>query len=592
MTIALARGLELPDDFVTQSCAILARKGAGKTYTALKLTEGLIDAGQPVVALDPTGVWWGLRSSADGKRAGLEVIVLGGEHGDVPLERTAGKVIADLVVDHPGAYVLDLSDFDSQAAQDQFAADFAERLYRHKARDRSPLHLMIDEADSFAPQKPMPGQQRMLGAYESIMRRGRSRGLGMTMISQRPAVLNKNVLTQAEVLIVMQITSPQDRDAVDQWVKGNGTMEERRKLLDSLASMQQGEAWVWSPAWLRIFQRVKVGKRTTFDSSSTPTGTSRPLTPAKRATVDLDAVRDRIASTIEKAKAEDPKELRRRVSELERQLAARKDPEPKVERVQIPVVDKATVTALERAAEKTTEAIAKLAERQDAALAPLRQAAELAATQLERATAAAPPPTPQRSSSATRPVRASRPAAPPSPRGNEASTNGGAAAVAALGREMLEALGAFPDGLSAKQLAALVGKKASGGYFRNTLSSLRTSGLVAGGNTLVQTTDAGLALIGGTVPALTQAEILERWYSSPKMTALARNILEVLLEHYPDPVEPAELADLVASRIGKDSIEPTGGYFRNNVSFLSSNGLAQRVDRAVKASDDLFLVPA
>jgi hypothetical protein len=107
--IRIAKGLELADDVATQSIAILARRGAGKTYTASVIVEEVIRAKVPVVVLDPTGAWWGLRTSADGEKPGLPVVIFGGDHGDVPLEATAGKVIADVVIEHPGAYVVDLS---------------------------------------------------------------------------------------------------------------------------------------------------------------------------------------------------------------------------------------------------------------------------------------------------------------------------------------------------------------------------------------------------------------------------------------------------------------------------------------------------
>ena len=130
----------------------------------------------------PCSFW----AAADGKAEGLPVVIIGGEHGDVPLEPTAGKVIADLVVDHPGCYVVDLSSTESNAEQDRFACDFAERLYRRKNKVRTPLHLFVDEADAFAPQRPLPGQQRMLGAFEALVRRGGIRGIGTTLITQRP----------------------------------------------------------------------------------------------------------------------------------------------------------------------------------------------------------------------------------------------------------------------------------------------------------------------------------------------------------------------------------------------------------------------
>lgn len=271
----ISADIKIPTDAVTQSFAILAQRGKGKTYTASVMAEEFFEAGLPFVVLDPTGAWWGLRAAADGKAAGLPVIVIGGEHGDVPLEPTAGQVIADLVVDHPGFYVCDLSATESNAAQDKFACAFAERLFRRKSKVREPLHLFVDEADSFAPQRPMPGQQRMLGAYEQIVRRGRIYGLGVTLITQRAAVLNKNVLTQVEALIVLQMNSPQDQDAIDDWVKRNGTREQRDTLMQSLASLPLGEAWFWSPGWMRVFEKIHVRERRTFNSRDVRPDTER-----------------------------------------------------------------------------------------------------------------------------------------------------------------------------------------------------------------------------------------------------------------------------------------------------------------------------
>ncbi len=61
-------GFALPDDAVSQTIAILARRGAGKTSTGKVLVEELVDAGLQAIVIDPTGVWYGLRSSVDGTR--------------------------------------------------------------------------------------------------------------------------------------------------------------------------------------------------------------------------------------------------------------------------------------------------------------------------------------------------------------------------------------------------------------------------------------------------------------------------------------------------------------------------------------------
>jgi DNA helicase HerA-like ATPase len=66
----------LPIEAVTQTFAILAKRGVGKTYTASVMAEEMLAAGQPIIAIDPTGAWYGLRSE-------YPVVIFGGEHADV-----------------------------------------------------------------------------------------------------------------------------------------------------------------------------------------------------------------------------------------------------------------------------------------------------------------------------------------------------------------------------------------------------------------------------------------------------------------------------------------------------------------------------
>ena len=92
--IRFADGLELPAEAVTETFAFVARRGAGKTYAAGVLVEGLLDVGAPVAVIDPVGVWWGLRLSADGRVPAYPILVLGGRRGDLPLAPTAGAAVA------------------------------------------------------------------------------------------------------------------------------------------------------------------------------------------------------------------------------------------------------------------------------------------------------------------------------------------------------------------------------------------------------------------------------------------------------------------------------------------------------------------
>lgn len=530
----------LPLDLATQTVAILARKRVGKTYTASVMAEEFAAAQLPFVVLDPTGAWWGLRSSDDGKREGYPVVIIGGAHGDVALEPTAGKVIAELVVEHPGFYIIDLSQTASNAEQDRFATDFAERLYRIKEKHRFPLHLFVDEADSFAPQKPFPGQQRMLGAFEAIVRRGGIRGLGATMITQRPAVLNKSVLTQCEVLVVLQMTGPQDQDAIEDWVKRNGTKEERDTMMASLASLQRGEAWVWSPSWLQCFEKIAVRLRRTFNSSATPAVGEAKLEPTKLAPVDIEKLGADIAATVERARENDPKELKKQIAFLERKIAEKAVAEPKL--VEVPVVSEeqtsmirygiVEIGLLRNQIEKFVPAVEKLWKEFHTLTGNISQADR----------SQAPRPSPRRTASVIAPNETAQPRTEKGHLYDKLVINTPSAPseVGAGGmRRMMVAMAQRP-GLTRRQLGVRAGMSSTSGTFNTYLAKLRTNGWIneVGGQFVL--TSGGESALGAYNPLPEGRYLLQYWLNELGEGGAGR-ILMALAEAYPKPLSREEL---------------------------------------------------
>lgn len=518
--------LALPLDAVTNTFAIMARRRVGKTYTASVMAEEMVSNGIPWVALDPTGAWWGIRSSADGKAPGFPVIVIGGDHGDVPLEPTAGKVIADLVVDHPGWYIVDMSAFESDASHDRFAMEFGERLYRRKQKSRFPMHLFVDEADMFAPQRPFHGQERMLGAYEAIVRRGGIRGLGITLISQRPAVVNKNVLTQCETLITLTMSAPQDQDAIDDWIKRNGTPEQRTKMMSSLASLKTGQAWFWSPSWLDKFELIQIRQRTTFNSSATPKHGEKVITPDVTASVDLTKLGQDIQATIEKVKADDPKALRAEIGKLKLQVKdlESKPAEVKTERIEIPIIDTETKQLLSDF-QQAIQLQAAMLTKVDAALAAIRSARPNEPIRPARI----PPPAIPRRPIPTRPYQ------PPA----EAATDPDFR-LAAGPRKILTYCAQYPDGVQRDELTVLSGFKRS---TRDTyLQRLSEAGLVRAQGRTILITDAGFAALGPDFEPLPIGSDLRAYWMN-RLPAGEKRLLQVLVDHYPDEVTREELSE-------------------------------------------------
>jgi hypothetical protein len=277
-----------------------------------------------VVVVDPLDVWWGLRLAAEGGAGGCNVVIFGGSHADLPLTETSGKALADVVVDRGISAVLVLDDL-SMAAQRRVVADFGERLFERKsaAAHRTPVHVIIDEADAFAPQRVLPEGTRCAGVVDRMVRRGRSRGIGVTAISQRPAVLAKDILTQTEVLIALQVTGA----AGPRRAAGVGEGERRRQAggvprQPRRPAARPGVGMEPEPA---AGVRAHPGAQgADVRQQLHPEGRRERGRPSPRLRpVELDALRDQLATVLKEAEATDPVALRRRIAALERELAAK-----------------------------------------------------------------------------------------------------------------------------------------------------------------------------------------------------------------------------------------------------------------------------
>lgn len=576
----LSDKLNLPLETVTQAIGILAKRRAGKSYAARRLTEQLFKAGQQIVIVDPKGDWWGVRSAANGKDPGLPIVILGGERGDVPLEVNAGEVVGKLVVEERVSVLLDLSLLRKHQVA-TFMADFLESLYRLKAREqyRTPLMLIVDEADAIAPQSTKThgvkggDVERMLGAAEDIVRRGGQRGIGSTLITQRSAVLNKNVLTQIQLLVVLRTISPQDLAAIDAWIDVHGTDEERKILKASLPSLPIGDAWLWSPGWPTtdgIFQRGHILPIETFDSGATPKPGEKRVEPKNLADVDLDALSRQMAATIEKAKAEDPKELRKQIAELKKQVAAKvpapAKPVETIKEVERHAIKDGQLTRLEKIVENITNSITKHAEVGNTLAGVAR---EITAA-LAKVSTNGHKPIAQR---AAPPVRRAAPERRTQPARQMSEFSG----ELPIGEEkILAALIQYPNGLERNQLTVLTG------YKRSTrdryLQYLAEKGFVAPAGGKMVATDEGQAALPNAEPLPTGQALQDYWLE--RLPEGERAILNVLIPAYPDAVDREQISEVT-------------GYKRSTrdryLQYLANKELVQAGRGEVKASDNLFL---
>lgn len=601
--LKISSDLSLPLDVITMATAILGIRGSGKTNTAGVWAEELLKHGQQVVVIDPLNGWWGLKSSADGKRAGYPVVVFGGNHADVPLSGTEGKALADFVVERRVPCVFSLRHL-NVSAQRRFVTDFSEQLFFRKGEEQhqDPVLVVIDEAHKFIPQKTFSDMTHMVHAIEALVREGRSSGIGVTLIDQRAASVNKDVLTQVELMVVHRTTAPQDKKALDEWIKDNAGEERRAEFMKSLARLALGEAWFWSVGWLDTFRRVQVRMRETFDSSATPKPGERRVTPSTLADVNLDELREQLATTIEQAKANDPAELKRKVATLERELErAWREAPPAEEKI----VEKYVITDQQMENLRTLfEDVKTYTGRLEMCKFAFEDGMGKFIAELEtyKGSAAARgrvpgvPGIPLDSSARQLATRAARAAE----RGE-----GTRRAKAVLGENPMQALAgvklsntqqrvldalAFFESIgnfepTNLQVGAVALLDATGGHFSNTVGPLSSAGLVQRGEGRMRLTDLGrvYAHVPDRVATLDEYHGVLRARVQKARSASKRtvDILDVVISRGGEPVTNEEIGREVG-------IDHTGGHYSNTIGPLSTLGLITRRDGTVRPTEILF----
>ena len=580
--------VKLPIDAATETFADLGKKGSGKTYGAKKRFELFFKARVQCVALDGVGNWNGLTSSADGKKPGLKVYVFGGPNGHVPLDPTSGAYVAGVIVKTGVSAILDVSRF-RKGERKRFMADFAEEFFHLKKDNPSVVHLFVEEAHMFVPQKPEKGEERMLGAMDDIVRVGRNYGIGASLISQRAAVVNKNVLSQVECLLVYLTTSAHDKKAIRDWIEEHS--DAGKELLDEMRTLKkgQGDALFWSPSFLERFVRIKVNKLRSLDTSATPKVGEKRIKAKRRAKVNIAKIAAAMQTFIEQQKENDPVELKKRVKELRAEVerlakAAEKETAVvTVKKVEVLAFSEKAVKRLERLFDRLDSMRDRMSQAQQAMVSEVGNLR----TTIERAVArtmpkAAPAPT--------------KSAAPPKPA--KASTNGetkrkerpvqtGAVKLKKGAYEMLQWAAAFGhEGITRAQLATMVAIKQHGSTFSGYLSKIRMAGFIDEQGEVVRATPEGLTYLQGNIPDKPDntEHLVALWKNRIKKKG-ARNILDALVEAHPKGLTREEL-----SRVIRDDreVNPNGSTLSGYMSLLRTNGLLRDEGDVAYASDTLF----
>jgi len=199
----------------TGRTCVLGSSGSGKSYAVGVLCEELCRNGVPFAIVDTEGEHTGLKEKYETVWVGVEVESdLTWDSVDIPDLARQAPDISPLILD-----VSDLTDPKEKVAQ------FIEALYDTLTERKVPYLVVVEEADKFIPQY---GQR--VPIFAEVARRGRKRGLGLMVCSQRPSLVDKNVLSQCGNQLVGKLIIKNDLQSVAQFFPGKGLPKELTAL--------------------------------------------------------------------------------------------------------------------------------------------------------------------------------------------------------------------------------------------------------------------------------------------------------------------------------------------------------------------------
>lgn len=244
----------------------------GKSYLTGVLLEETLENGGMVCVVDPEGEHYTLAER-------YPMLVIGGENGKIPLEPEAIGKTVEAMLENRLSVVFDLSEYVDEEQQPLYTR-ITETLFQAQRRYKIKMRLVVEEAQIYAPQNAVTTSLQL---SQKIAKRGRKRGIDSVWATQRPASLNKDILSQCNRFWFGGIQAEQDYKAIKPFLNEAGI------TFSDIKALKPGEFYCYAKGKT---SRINIRKRFCRHAGGTPTQESITGKPASRQDVE------RIADTL------------------------------------------------------------------------------------------------------------------------------------------------------------------------------------------------------------------------------------------------------------------------------------------------------
>ena len=202
--------IEIPlVDILTGRGFITGKSGSGKSNTAGKIAEEILDSSYPLMVIDTEGEYYGLKEEYELLHVGAD------EECDLQVGPEHSEKIAELALEQNVPIILDVSGYIEKKEPNKLVHDTCKAIFDKGKKLKKPFPIFVEEAHEWIPQQGNRGEDgEVTEMLVRIAKRGRKRGLGITAMSQRPASLEKDFITQADLKIWHQLDYSSDLKVV------------------------------------------------------------------------------------------------------------------------------------------------------------------------------------------------------------------------------------------------------------------------------------------------------------------------------------------------------------------------------------------
>jgi len=254
--------LTFPLDFVRDKAFLTGMTGSGKSWTAGLLMEEINRVGLQFVCFDVLGAHDGLATLPN-------VEALSPKNG----ETVNMRGLVERLGKEPTSFVIDISGLPLDKQQ-VLISDYCEALI--SAQLNKGIMTVFEECQDFVPQTGKPISSE---GIIRLCKLGRQYGYGVCLISQRPASVSKDALSQCSVYMIHNLVNHRDLKAVEDQMGFGADRTQVKKLSSGIASATQGEVVCYSPSYFRdegFFRASKIRE----DRKVTHSGSNIEIKPA------------------------------------------------------------------------------------------------------------------------------------------------------------------------------------------------------------------------------------------------------------------------------------------------------------------------